>query len=558
MAYLKRFSDLGEGVPAHERVAEWLGPDIAAAAQEGFEAFLSTAPPRPNATRMALSFANSRRYAAGEIIVAALAERLRLRTEPFADLPDDRLMAGLFELWHSAIEEHAGLAGLADRLETELRMRGAWELAVRLFVGTQLRRRREHVDRLHHLMRDDRDAALATALALEWLWLYPNLPAAAEAPLIDRVLHSPRRHELGAIGEVRRQASLDDERRRNWDAVELIIDLDPASARLHGAIEPDLLWHIRSRTASGRRNDHSQLPLDPRQISWIVTRFRPLWPARGWPNGASTGDKNPWNATEYLSSLIARLGEDTSHEAVAAIAALADAPPDGYTAHIRAVAAEQQRKRVDEAYVPPSLHTIASVVNGGPPADAADLQAVMLENIKVAQDTIRGSDVDWYRGFFREGGQHEDQHEDEETCRDELIKLLRTIDGGLEYIPESHGADDRRVDIVVRASERLTLPIEIKGAWHRDLWTAADAQLDHLYVNDWRAERGVYLVLWFGGAVRRTPTGTGVPRTPDELCEALRRTSRAAQIGRVDIVVLDLTRPARPGDSQLTPNRPFS
>jgi hypothetical protein len=272
-AYLRRFSDLGEGVPAHERVAEWLGPDIAAAAHEGFEAFLCTTPPRPNATRMALSFANSRRYTAGDIIVAALAERLRVRTEPFADLPDERLMAGLFELWDSAIEEHAGLAGLVDRLETELRMRGAWELAVRLFVGTQLRRRREHVNRLHHLMKDDRDATLATALAMEWLWLYPDLPAAAEAPLIDRVLHSPRRHELGAIGEARRAMPLDYERRRTWDAVELIVDLDAACARLEGAVEPDLLWHIRSRTASGRRNDHSQLPLDPRQISWIVTRF---------------------------------------------------------------------------------------------------------------------------------------------------------------------------------------------------------------------------------------------------------------------------------------------
>jgi hypothetical protein len=538
-AYLRRFSDLGEGVPAHERVAEWLGPDIASAAHEGFEAFLCTTPPRPSATRMALSFANSRRYAAGEIIVAALAERLRVRTKPFADLPDDRLMAGLFDLWDSLIEKHAGLTGLVDRLETELRMRGAWELAVRLFVGAQVRRRREHVNRLHQLMRDDRDAALATALALEWLWLYPDLPAAAEAPLIDRVLHSPRRYELGAIGEARRQALLDDERRRNWDAVALILDLDAASARLGGMIEPDLLWHIRSRTASGRRNDHSQLPLDPRQISWIVMSFRRLWPARGWPSGVSTGDTNPWNATEYLSSLIARLGEDTSDEAVAAIAALADAPPDGYTSHIRAVATEQQRKRVDLAYAPASLHAIASIVNDGPATDAADLQAVMLENIQVAQDMIRGSDVDWYRGFFRENG----RHKDEESCRDELIKMLRTIDGQLEYIPESHGADDRRVDIVVRANGRLILPIEIKGVWHRDLWTAADAQLDHRYVNDWRAERGIYLVLWFGDAVRGTPAGIAVPRTPGELREALRATSGAAQAGRVDIVVLDLTRP---------------
>ena len=241
-AYLKLFYDLGEELPAHERVEEWLGPVVAAAAHEGFEAFLTAEPPRPTATRMALSLANRRRFYAGEVIVAALAERLRLRAEPFADLPDERLMAGLFELWGSAIEEHAGLNGLAERLESDLRMRGAWEETVRLFIGTQLRRRREHVDQLYQLMRADRDAALAAALAIEWLQLYPDLPARPEAELIDRILHSDRRSELAPIGEARRATALDDERRRIWDAVQVFIDLD--AARLVSA-------ERLSRTCSG-------------------------------------------------------------------------------------------------------------------------------------------------------------------------------------------------------------------------------------------------------------------------------------------------------------------
>src|SRR5690606_14455367 len=118
-----------------------------------------------------------------------------------------------------------------------------------------------------------------------------------------------------------------------------------------------------------------------------------------------------------------------------------------------------------------------------PPMDAADLQAVMLDALETAQKWLHGNDVDWYRGFFRENG----DHKDEEPCRDELIKMLRAIDHGIEYIPESHGADDKRVDIVARATAKLILPIEVKGQWHRQLWTAADQQLDHLYVNDWRA-----------------------------------------------------------------------
>ena len=165
-----------------------------------------------------------------------------------------------------------------------------------------------------------------------------------------------------------------------------------------------------------------------------------------------------------------------------------------------------------------------------------------LEALETAQRLLRGSDVDWYRGFLREDG----RHKDEEPCRDEIIKMLRAVDNSLEYIPETHVADDKRVDIVAQAHERLILPIEIKGQWHPELWSAADKQLNHLYVNDWRAERGIYLVLWFGKdtMIPNPPDGRPKPTTAPELREALHATSKAAVAGRVDVVVLDVTRPS--------------
>ena len=36
-AYLSQFRDIGEDIPAHERVADWVGADVAEAAHEGFE-----------------------------------------------------------------------------------------------------------------------------------------------------------------------------------------------------------------------------------------------------------------------------------------------------------------------------------------------------------------------------------------------------------------------------------------------------------------------------------------------------------------------------------------
>jgi hypothetical protein len=540
-AYLKLFHDIGDDCAPHERVARWLGQDIAVAAHQGFEAFLTREPARPSAKRIAVSGANGRSWNAGLVIVAALAERVRIYAEPFVDLPDERLMAGVFELWRSRIDDHAGLPNLCELIEIELRHRAAWEAALRLYIVPQLKRRLVHVDGLYSLMRSENDAALAVSLAIEWLGSCHDMAASPESEMIDRVVHSPRRSELRAFGDLRR-GKLDDERRRNWDAVQVLVDFEAAAARLGDPAEPELLWNVRARAGDRRRDERGSAAMRPDQLAWIVASFRKLWPAQGRPSGVTSGDTNAWDASDYLFSQVSLLGDHTSDEAVAAIKALLDAPQDGYTDHVRAVAAEQRQKRVEKTYLTPTLGQIRSILDAGPPVDTADLQAVTLEALDTTQRLLRGSDVDWYRGFFREDG----RHKDEELCRDEIIKMLRTIDNSLEYIPEAHVADEKRIDIVAHAHKQLILPIEIKGQWHPELWIAADKQLDHRYVNDWRAERGIYLVLWFGEdtVIPNAPDGRSKPKTPAELREALHAMSKAAVAGRVNVVVLDITRPS--------------
>jgi hypothetical protein len=304
-------------------------------------------------------------------------------------------MAGLFELWHSRIHDDAGLPNLLEAIEAELRRRGAWESAVRLYITPQLKRRHADVDHLYFLMRTETEAPLAISLAAEWLQSCPDLPAEPEAEMIDRLLLSPRRGELRGIGDERRATLLDEERRRNWDAVQLLVDLEAASARLGGKIEAELLWHVRARGGDRRRDQRASAPLNPHQLAWIVTAFRKLWPARGHPSGVTSGDTNPWDASDYLCSLISRLADDTSDEALAALGGLRDTPQDGYTDHLRAVAAEQRQKRVEQAYTPPTLKQISSILDAGPPANGADLQAVVLGALDTMQGWLRGNDVDW-------------------------------------------------------------------------------------------------------------------------------------------------------------------
>jgi hypothetical protein len=542
-AYLKRFNDVGGHEPAHQRVAEWLGEDIAAAAHKGFEAFLQVRPPRPSAKAIALSYAESKRWPAGDIIVAALAERTRTRKEPFKGVSSERLAAGLFECWHGAIEEHANIKELGSLLEAELKRRRQWRRAIRLFFEPQLRRRVQHVGHLWSIMRDD-DGGVAANFAECWLTRFPDMSSDAEIEMVDRLMRSNRRDALRTLLADRHVRELSEERRRNWEAVGLIVDFEATRQRLGDAVEPALLWNLRARIGGQRYQDDGEdspafLPVH--QLIWIIGTFRPLWPVADRPGSMTTGDTNPWDASEYIRALISRLGNDVSAEAVAALAGLRDAPEDGYTWALRTVAAEQRQKQADESYVPPTLEQIKTVMRGGPPSSIADLRAIVADEMRELGKRLRGSSEDEVDLFWTDDGPPRTENE----CRDRVVSLLRGYLEPLSIYPadEADMPQGRRVDIVFQ-HDGLLLPVEAKRQQHPSLWTAIDGQLEAFYTGHWQAKgQGLFLVFWFGSdyPVPAPSAGGSKPCTAAEL-GALLDQHQAVKAGRVEVVVLDLSR----------------
>ena len=401
-------------------------------------------------------------------------------------------MAGLFELRHSRVDEHAGITGLQIALAETLRERGRWEAALRLYFEPQFAHRRPFVDGLSSLMREQDDAELAVALAAEWLTRYPDMPFEPEAELIDRLVRSGKRETLRAVGRQRSaDESLSDERRRNWHAIAFIEDFEAAQPRLQalGRMEGELLWHIRARLGNDGRNERTR-DLDVPQLDWLIETFRGLFPNQHRPDGLTRGDTNGWDAAEFLTSLIRRLGSQTSDAAIAAMSRLRDGPLDGYTAGLRAVAAEQRRNRVEADYRAPAFAYVVSAIGDAPPTTRRQLQAVVLEELRIVQAKLRGSDVDWYADFIDDAG----RPRIEDHCRNAVLKMLRPMPFDIQALPEGHIADDKRCDIICLLGN-LMVPIEVKGQWNVDLWSAADHQLASLYINDWRAEVGIYLVL---------------------------------------------------------------
>ncbi|MGX9936904.1 NACHT domain-containing protein [Advenella kashmirensis] len=541
--YLGTVEDVDAKTPPSERIAQWLGTEFSDPAYRGFEAYLESSAAIISATEILRAFTEQKLFEAEYIIVAALCERLR-NGIGFRNLSDERIVAGFFILCRMLFREIPEILLLVQQIETEIQERGLLPQAIRQLVETQLHANCNYIIGLSEFMQEDKHEELAVTLANEWL-KFPDLSHDTEVHLINRLLRSSQ-HEMLTDLAVSRIGVVSGERSLRWDVVGLIVDFESARARLSTkSNEIDLLWHIRDCTSGDRyETGISPTAWTAKQLEWIISTFRTNWPIVSRPQKVSMGNRNSWDACEFLISLINRLGGDVTVEGVTAMSNLVTAPIDSYTARLLAVSSEQNRILFESSYTPPSLTEICAISLDSNPGNLIDLQVLVLEELNVVQNKIRSDDAESWRGFFNES----DIPKTEEQCRDHLLGLLRQGDSSVRFEPETHVASDKEVDITC-AVGTLRLPIEVKGQWHKELWTATDKQLDNLYASDWRAGgRGIYLVLWFGTQsnenknIRSPGRNRERPNSPEQMTKMLIACSKAAQERRIEVVVLDLTR----------------
>jgi hypothetical protein len=541
-AYLKLFSDIGKDIPAHKRIIDWVGEDISNAALAGFEAFLIKNPPEVSAHDIATILPQGRFYEAGYIIIAALAERIR-NDIGFDDLPDERLKAGFFILLHNRYDERAGINELFERIEHELQKRKAWAQSIKEFYEPKFEARCTYMNGLARLMRNNKNRYLSIELAKEWLQQFTDIPIEPESELIDCLLHNGETDALRQLISSRIVLTAE-EKQRNWLVIGLIVNFEDTAKQLEGEpIDKELIWNIRDRLNGRYRGNKAYISLGADMLEWTIKTFRMAYPNVYHPTGGSSGSQNPWDASEFIISMIHQLGKDPTDNACEAMGRLENSCTDGYTELIKTLKFEQKQIRSENLYTPPSLEAIKAITNDLIPQTITDLQTVILDELLTVEAKIKSDDAESWRGFYDDNG----KPHHEERCRDHLLSLLRQGNSGITFEPETHVAGDKEVDITA-STPALRLPIEIKGQWHRDLWIGADQQLNLLYTQDWRAEnRGIYLVLWFGARSDRKKLqtlgkGKPIPTTPKELKEMLIANSRAAQTGQISIVVLNIER----------------
>ena len=544
-AYLGLFDDLDNDQPPEARIAQWLGPVLAADAVVGFEATLHRAHV-PSPQQIADGFATGHAWNCAYAIAAGLLERVR-SGKGLAGLGAGILASGLLICEeHRHIFSRCPVEELRGALTALVASTpGSAEAFVRTWIEPSLAAGRERADGVGIVTREERWRAVASSLAGEWLTRFPDLPRSVELELVDCLAHAGRFAELADVAAAREPVVAGDAvRRLDWLAIDVLVRFDyvrPALGLGNGNAE-DLIWSLRDRLQVSHRG--RMLPTSVEQAKWIIGTFRTRWPNVAL-HGNSWGDRNGHDAADFLRALVTRLANDTGDSAVAALHGLAAGPYDSYADLLRHMAAEQGQKLAEERFLPLRPAALASLLAQGPPANAGDLLSLAVEELAVAQAKLLGSDIDEVVVFWTEDGvPHQENY-----CRDRLAGLVgpELARYGVNRMTEADMPNGKRVDLAF-VSGQLQLLMEVKGQWHDDVWDAATRQLDTRYLIDWRSEqRGIYCVLWFGDLpsssgrrLKPPPAGAAAPATPDEMRDMLVERIPAARRPFISVIVLDL------------------
>ncbi len=406
------------------------------------------------------------------------------------------------------------------------------------------------------------DEAAAHRLRLRVLRAFPTRAPEDQLPLLDGLvfdaLNGP---DTGPVKDLARRklksTSLTVGQRVRWLTVDAVLSGAAGLGELkefveQGEIRARHLAAFLNRTSEwarfeseNRRSVASMLngERDPATLGALIEMLGSYFPPEEWGSGAvSLGQE----VSDRVAGLIAELGSIAGDETGQALAQLiGDYRLTAWRHHLNRA---QMRHRVvdrDAAYRQPTIEQVQAALDGGAPANAADLHALLTEHLADAHATIRGADSNLWRQFWNEDGYGRPENpKPEESCRDALLAYLRPrLPSGVELQPEGRCAAETRVDI--RAScAGFNVPIEVKKNGHRDLWRAVRSQLIEKYTADPATSGyGIYLVLWFGADETTRPPEGGRPATPEDLQHGLERILTADEARKVSVIVLDVTKP---------------
>ena len=544
--YLGRFSDLRESSAPHLRVLEFLGRGLGAHALDGFIAVLER-PDLPSARQIADAHCRSERFGDEFLLICGISELVR-RGRPLSAV-DRRTLSAAYMAWQRSAESSMpNNIDIGVAIEAELfQSMNDIETHFRTSIEPQLANQLETVDELYPFTREKRWRVMAARLAIEWLQNYPSLHPRVRRELIMCVLAGPPKRAAAVLDLPELDSIKDDKENKEELFLSLlanfILGFNNFDATFRDIVETnsEFLWLIRELSTWPSAELLARLSIPQR--AYIMNVLGVHWPDTQPPTGVRSGDTNPWDASRFIRTVIASIASNPAPEATDALEALIAGPAQTYRNVARRALAQQRQVRLDFEYKPPTVAHLQSVMTQGLPESVDDMREYLFDQLDALQARMHASNTDMWEAYWVNG-----RPRNENYCRNRMIdQISGALPDAIRFVPEQLMPGQTRADIAA-VRDSISLPVEIKGQWHKDVWDSATDQLDVKYARDWHAQgRGVYIVLWFGHApgkqLRAHPDGLPSPDTPESLHRMLEDRLPEEKRSLIRIYVMDVSRP---------------
>jgi hypothetical protein len=296
-----------------------------------------------------------------------------------------------------------------------------------------------------------------------------------------------------------------------------------------------------------RNKHHLPAPTLGRFIECLAPHANFVWPTDGRAHDSTPADNLGDQVRAWVSQLATHVAEESLTELNRLRQSTALLNCNGLNDQLQ-MAHHQLTQQLRQArYQVPTLPEVIKILTNKAPTNAADLQAVVLDRLDQIAKDIKGDNSNLYKQFWKD----KTSHKIENDCRDALLPLLRSglSSIGISAEPEATHVNSTQSDIdisYVSEHGRFKVPIEVKGEWHKDLWTAINTQVPQYTKAKETDGYAIYLVLWVGGCEqKRVADGGKRPTTSAELEERLTAQIAPEAAGRFVVRVLDISYPGR-------------
>ena len=493
----------------------------------------------------------SRMHYLGWPFLAGLAEVERTAPEDPSGWDDGRIRKAVAFYYCTA---HGGYRPKWYRRLLEARPEIVADVQVQ-FAVSEFRGDRESIYKLWELAHDPHHAQVAQHASLPLLRAFPIRCKLKHIKALDHLLWAALQHADRALFQelIERKlsrTSMNVAQRVHWLAAGVIVSRTTFEDCLK-----DFVWgredRIRHLAAFFCPDDRVRFSFDELGIPGLELLIRLVGsyvgPDQAWSDGAD-GDEGGWVGPEMQAAwlvheLIRNLAVSPDRGASDALELLDDKALSRWQDVLSQARDSQSVIRRDAGYRHPDIEQVCQTLNGGSPANAGDLAALVRDRLCEIADQIRTGNTDDWRQYWNEDRNGRPcKPKPENSCRDALLSDLRQrLPQGVDAQPEGQYARDKRADIRV-SCQNFQVPVEVKKNSHRELWSALQKQLIAQYTSDPATDgHGIYLVFWFGKDCAQPPPSGTRPESPQDLEKQLKATLSEDEAHKISVCVIDVS-----------------